>query len=223
MGVFSRLSEIVASNLNALLDRAEDPELLLRQLIREMEDGLRVAKRYAATAIAVERRLGRELDWNREQMEVWKTRARQALAAGREDLGRNALAHKQDHDAVVCDLAQQHATAEDTSYTVRSALAALERRLAEARRKQRSLVARNRAARVRVEVSEQTDISFFVGGPWSKLSRLEDRLEQSQEELVAYAELNEAVLSADRQFSDMDRQRAIDAEWEALKREAKAD
>src|SRR5690348_9933192 len=70
MSVFSRLSEIIASNLSALLDRAEDPELLLRQFIYEMEEGFGIAKRHAATVIATERRLGRELEWNRDQAEV---------------------------------------------------------------------------------------------------------------------------------------------------------
>jgi phage shock protein A len=222
MSVFSRLSEIVASNLNALLDRAEDPELLLRQFIHEMEEGLGVAKRYAATVIATERRLGRELEWNREQAEVWKNRGKRALNAGREDLAREAVARKLDHDTLVGDLTQQHSAARETSNRVRSSLGVLERRLNDARGKQRSLVATNRAARVRVEASEraQCGIPYLVNSQ-TTLSRIEDCLQQKEEELIAYAELNEGVSNADATFLDMERERAIDVELEALKRDPK--
>jgi phage shock protein A len=224
MSVFSRLSEIVASNLNALLDRAEDPELLLRQFIHEMEEGLGAAKRHAATVIATERRLGRELEWNRGQAEVWKTRAKHALAAGREDLAREAVAHKLDHDALVRDLIQQHSVARDTSNRVRSALGVLEHRLTDARGKQRSLVARNRAAKVRAQASERVQSGVpCLASPQSTLSRIEDRLQQREEELIAYAELNEGVSVADAAFFDLERERAIDAELEALEVERKND
>src|SRR5256885_1284524 len=99
MGIFSRISDIFAANLNALLDRAEDPELMLGHLIRAMEDGLDRARRYTAVAIAAESRLRRDRDNNRTLGDAWKTRAREALAAGREDLARRALARSQEHAA----------------------------------------------------------------------------------------------------------------------------
>jgi phage shock protein A len=219
MSVFSRLSKIVASNLSALLDRAEDPELLLRQFIHEMEEGLGAAKRHAATVIATERRLERELEWNRGQAEVWKTRARHALDGGREDLAREAVTHKLDHDTLVHDLARQHSAARNTSNRVRSALGVLERRLSDARGKQRSLVARNRAAKVRAQVSERAQSGVFdLAGPQSTLGRIEDCLQQREEELIAYAELNDGVNATDAAFFDLERERAIEAELEGLKR-----
>ena len=222
MRVFSRLSEIVASNLSALLDWAEDPELLLRQVIHEMEEGLSVAKRHAATVIATERRLARELEWNREQADLWKARAVHALNADREDLAREAVGRKLDHDTLVRDLVQQHSVARDTSTRERSALGALEHRLADTRAKQRSLLARNRAAKVRAQASErvQSSIPCLASTP-STLSRIEDCLQQREEEMIAYAELNEGVNATDAAFVELERERAIDAELEALKREGK--
>ena len=85
MGIFARLSDIITSNINALLDRAENPEWMIAQIIREMEEGLASAKRYAATAIAAERRIGRELDQNRLQAEHWKAKAREALGLTSQD------------------------------------------------------------------------------------------------------------------------------------------
>src|SRR3954464_5807968 len=94
MGIFSRVSDIITANLNALLDRAEDPEAMLAQVIREMEDRLARARRFAAVAIAAEWRLRREWEEHRGQVEYWTGRAQEALAAGREDLARRAVARK---------------------------------------------------------------------------------------------------------------------------------
>src|SRR5262249_22807442 len=111
MSLFSRLSGIVAGNLNALLDRVESPVVISAQILREMEDGLVEAKRYAVAAIAAERRLARELEQQRLEAQRWKTRAREALAAGREDLARQALARKQEHEEIAAGLETQAATA----------------------------------------------------------------------------------------------------------------
>lgn len=152
MGIFTRVSDIITANLNALLDRADNPEAMLAQVIREMADGLSRARRYAAVAIAAERRLRRERDDNCLQVEYWKGRAAEALAAGREDLARRAIARKQEHDAIARSLDEQHIEAAQAAESARTALRALEARLAEAQQKQRTLLARHRTAQIRVEV-----------------------------------------------------------------------
>ena len=129
MSIFSRVSDILTANLNALLDRAEDPEALLAQVIRAMEGSLARARRSAAVAIAAERRLRGERDDNRARADRWKGRAREALAAGREDLARRALARKQEHDALARSLEEQRAGAVQTGASARTALQALEARL----------------------------------------------------------------------------------------------
>jgi phage shock protein A len=222
MGIFSRVSDILTANLNALLDRAEDPAGMLAHVIRTMEDSLARARRSAAAAIAAERRLRREQDDNRDQAEHWKARAREALAAGREDLARRALARKQEHDALARSLAEQHAEAVQTGQAARTALQALEARLAEARNKQRTLLARHRAAQVRVETYRQlgTGRTDF-GVSLARLDRLEDRLSRCADELDAEADLLDLTgLEAD--FTDLERQRIVDRELEALKREGQS-
>jgi phage shock protein A len=219
MGIFSRVSDIITANLNVLLDRAEDPEAMLAQVICEMEDGLARARRYAAVAIAAERRLRRERDDNRVRADHWKGRARDALVAGREELARRALARKQEHDALTRSLEEQHAEAVRTGESARTALQALEARLAEARRKQRTLVARHRVAQVRAEVHRQLGAGRAdFGASLARFDRLEDTLSRCADELDAEADLHDlAGLEAD--FTDLERQRAIDRELEALKGE----
>jgi phage shock protein A len=210
MSVFSRIAEIAAANLNALLDRAEDPETMLVQVIREMEDGLARARRYAAVAVAAEMRLRRERDDNRARGEHWEGRAREALAAGREDLAGRALARKQEYDALARTLEEEHAEAMRAGRSARAALQALEARLTEARRKQYLLLARHRAAQLRVEVyrrlgTGRTDFGVLQ----TRFAQLEDRLNQHVDELVAEADLHDPS-GLEEEFIDLERRLAID-------------
>jgi phage shock protein A len=220
MGIFARLSDIITSNINALLDRAENPEWMIAQIIREMEEGLASAKRYAATAIAAERRIGRELEQNRLQAEHWKSKARQALTAEREDLARRALVRKMEHEDLVRSLESQHAQALQTCQNVRSALHALEARLAEARRKQRTLLARHRAAQARVELHRITGAGFpAFSGAQAKFDRIENQLIDYEDELAALADLHNIQNGLEADFADLERQQAIEQELQEMRRE----
>src|SRR5262245_59846763 len=222
MGVFSRVSDIITANMNSLLDLAENPEAMVAQVIREIADGLTRARRYAAVAIATERRLRRERDDNRQQVEIWKSRAGEALAANREDLARRALACKQEHESLAQSLDEQLADAAQTAESARTALRALESRLAEARQKQRTLLARHRTAQVRVEVHRHLGAGRGgIATSQARFDRWEDRLSRCTDELTAEADLQDAAgLEAD--FADLDRQRTIEQELESLKRERAA-
>jgi phage shock protein A len=149
MRILSRCSDIIVANINVLLDKAENPEAMIGQVIREMEDDLAVARSHAARAIAAERRLSRELAEQRICIEYWQTKARAAVVANREDLARAALVRKKELEIAAAELATQHTAALETSMQVRTTLHALETNLTVARRKQRSLIARHRAAQAR--------------------------------------------------------------------------
>jgi phage shock protein A len=224
MGIFARLSDIITSNLNALLDRVENPEAMIAQIIREMEEGMAGAKRAAATAIAAERRVGRELEQNRGEAACWKARAREALAANREDLARRALARKQEHDDLVRSLEAQCATTSQTSEAVRTSLRALEARLAEARRKQRSILARHRAAQARVQLCRRGGVCVPDSGtPVAKFERLENRLNEFEDELAAEGEVQDLLRGLDRDFDHLRAKQDIDRELADLRRELGAE
>ena len=126
MRILARISTLIASNVNALLNRAENPEYMLAQLVNDMEVGLQQARRYAATAIAAERQLQRELEQNRTQADWWNVKAREALTRGCDELARAALLRKHEHRALVDSLVLQHEEARRDSETLRTALRALE-------------------------------------------------------------------------------------------------
>ena len=217
MGIVSRVSDIIAANLNALLDRAEDPEAMLLQVVREMEAGLVQARRSAAVAVAAERQLRRERDDHRAAADQWTSRARNAVVAARDDLARRALARKQEHVALARGLAEQHTEVERTAESARTALHALEARLAEARRRQRSLIARHRTAQVRVDVRRHLDLrTTDFGASLAPFDRLEDQLTRWTDELAAEVDLAESVVLV-AEFADLERERAVERELAALK------
>src|SRR5437667_9780875 len=88
MGIFSRLSDIVNSNINAILDRAEDPEKIIRLIVQEMEDTLVEVRSAAVRTIAERKELERRVDALRRELEEWQRRAGPAVTRGREVLAK---------------------------------------------------------------------------------------------------------------------------------------
>ena len=139
MSYFSRLTDIVTCNLTDILYTEADPVQALRQIIREMEDGLSGAQRSVATAAASEERLNRELEEHRGRCDRWTGQAKEELAAGREDQARLSLVRRQEVEDLIAGVLLQHQAAVATGEHLSTTLRALEARLAEARRKLQQL------------------------------------------------------------------------------------
>src|SRR5260370_14859292 len=108
MGIFSRLTDIVNSNIHAILDRAEDPEKIIRLIIQEMEDTLVEVRASAVRTIAERKEIERRLEALKREQEEWQRRAELALTKGREDLAKGALLAKARVVAALETLGQQH-------------------------------------------------------------------------------------------------------------------
>ena len=97
MGIFTRFRDIVNSNINGMLDRAEDPEKLIRLMIHEMEDTLVEIKIASAGVMANIRKVERQLEVEQGRANYWKEKAELSVYKGREDLAREALIEKRKH------------------------------------------------------------------------------------------------------------------------------
>ena len=220
MKILSRCSDILVANIHSLLDRVENPEGMLGQVVREMEDSLAAARSYAAGAIAAELRLGRELTQQRSAVAFWQEKARAAVAANRDDLARLALARKREHETLLSELESQHLAALETSTQVKAALHDLEAALAAARRKQRSLIARHRAAQARRELCRSagarhgSDVALGA-----KLQHWEERITQWEDEAAALVEVQK-LEGAESAFARWEVEVELDRELAALKKEA---
>jgi len=144
MGIFSRLADIVNSNINAILDRAEDPEKIIRLIIQEMEDTLVEVRTSAVRIIAERKEAERRLEALRREQEEWQRRAELALTKGRDDLAKGALLAKARVAAAVETLEKQHQQIEDALHKQNEDIAKLQAKLADSKAREKTIVSRQR-------------------------------------------------------------------------------
>ena len=133
MRLFQRIGDIIAANLNDLVDRFEDPEVMLKQAIREMETMIESATGGAARAIAGERLLARDLSDHERKAARWRARAEQAVVQADDDLARQAIARAHEHEVMARALLEQRTSAEQTAQALRGQVTAMRAKQAEAR------------------------------------------------------------------------------------------
>jgi phage shock protein A len=150
MGIFTRFSDIVNSNINAILDKAEDPEKIVRLMIQEMEDTLVEVRSAAARSIADKKDLNRKLEaFDREQRE-WNNKAELAMRKGREDLAKAALVEKSRVTAASELIKIDYLAIDDGLSKLNEDISRLEAKLMDAKARQKSLLARHKTAHSRL-------------------------------------------------------------------------
>jgi phage shock protein A len=213
MGIFTRFKDIVGSNINAMLDKAEDPEKLIRLMIQEMEETLVELKASCAKTMATAKRIGRELEQEEKKADNWEQRARLAVDKGRDDLAREALSEKHVHLKRAEGLREELARLEIIEDQAREDIGLLEEKLENAREKQRVLVHRHTRAEVRKRARE--DMSS--ASSHDMILRFE-QFEQRVERMEAEADLaGPAHTSLDERFSMLENEDSIEQELQDLK------
>jgi len=150
MGIFTRFSDIVNSNINSILDKAEDPEKIVRLMIQEMEDTLVEVRSAAARSIADKKDLNRKLGRLESEQADWDGKAELALRKGREDLAKAALVEKS-RAAAATDLIKSDYDAIDEGLgKLNEDISRLEEKLLDAKARQKSLLARHKTANSRL-------------------------------------------------------------------------
>ncbi|GAB5466123.1 MAG: PspA/IM30 family protein [Candidatus Kapaibacteriales bacterium] len=215
MGIFSRIADIFKSNVNDALDKAEDPEKMLRQMVLEMEQSVNKATLSVGQAIANERGLERKYEKSKKESEDWEAKARQALQQGREDLATRALEKKAIADKNLLDLGPILQQASTTTTKLRDQLNQLKSKLDEAKSRQSTLIARSQAAKAQKELSKHA--TGTGSDSFSKFDRLEEKIEKTEAEADAFGELA-GDSDLDSEFKKLNSSSAAD-EMERLKRE----
>jgi phage shock protein A len=189
MGIFRRVSDIISANLNDLVDKFEEPEKMLKQAIREMEETIAEATAAAAKAIASERLLAKELAEHDRQAADWLARAEQAVRAGDDELARQSLRRKQEHEKLAHALRDQSVAAGETGQTLRSQIEAMKAKHAEARRKLATLTARSKAAHARRRLQAVGAGFKLRSDAFSRFDRMREKVELAEAEADALTEL----------------------------------
>jgi len=216
--MFKRISDVISANLNDLIDRVEDPERMIKQIIREMEENISKAKEGVIEAIASEKQLQKDLEQHRRQSSEWQKKAEEALQVDKEELARAALIRKKEHDNIIKALEPSWKAAENTSERLKIQLHALEAKLEEARRKRSTLVARHRAAEARQHM-DKTLANFQAGlDAQANFARMEDKVTEMEARVEAAAELHSDASQLEKDFLAMEVEQEVDNELAALKR-----
>lgn len=217
MGIFGRMADIFKANINDLLDKAEDPEKMIKQMVLEMEEAVNKATIAVGQTIANEKTLERQYNKNTADMNEWQNRAVQALNAGREDLARQALERKNTIQKNVSDLERMLAEARASSTQLRGQLDQLKSKLDEARMRQNTLIARSQAAKAKKQIAQS--VSGVGSDAFAKFDKLEQKVEKSEAEAEAFAQLAGENTSLDDQFKQLSSGGAVDDELAALKQQ----
>ena len=146
MGIFSRFSDIVNANINAVLEKAEDPEKIIRLMIQEMEDTLVEIRSAAAKCIADRKELGRHMDHLEREQEEWSRRAELAVRRDREDLARAALVEKQSIGDELQRMTSELDNLDSQLDKFNADITQLQSKLTDAKARQRSIVIRHSTA-----------------------------------------------------------------------------
>lgn len=215
MGIFTRVRDIISSNLNTMLEKAEDPEKLIKLMIREMEDTLIEVKASCAGAMATKKKIQREFDEVNERSKTWGEKAQLAVDKGRDDLAREALVERKRYAERAEQLEKEQGHCDDLVAQYQSDIKQLEDKLAAAREKQRLLV--QRAVRAQRKMQTQQEIRRMdTADAMARFDTFEERIErmEADAELVNFG--RKATL--DEEFRKLEGHDDIDKELDELKK-----
>lgn len=214
MGIFSRFSDIINSNINALLDKAEDPEKMVRLIIQEMEETLVEVRTVSAKAIADKKELLRRKQWLLDQADSWQEKAELALTKGREDLARAALAEKLQFSNDAQNLDSELDALENSITELEGEITQLQQKIAEAKARQKSLAIRHSTASSKLKV-RQTLHSSSVNKTLSRLESYERKLDELEGRVESYDLGKDAAGNSPQSLAEQIEQLAKDEEIEA--------
>jgi phage shock protein A len=219
MGIFSRLAKLIQSNLNDLISRSEDPEKMLNQIVLDMNNQLVEAKKQVAASIADEKRLAKQYEQETANAQEWERRAMMALRAGNEQLAKEGLARKREHDELAGTYNEQWTKQKAAVDQLKRALRLLNDKIEEAKRKRNVLVARKKRAEAQRAIQE-TMSGLRDQSAFETFDRMAQKIDQLEAEAEAQGEIAEEYTgdALATQFQQLERTHSADEDLVALKR-----
>ena len=219
MGFLGRLAQLIKSNLNDLINKSEDPEKMLNQVIIDMNQQLIEAKKQVAVAIADEKRLYKQFGTEAKKSQDWEQKAMLAVRSGDDELAKEALLRKKEHDSIAAQYQEQWQRQKTLTDQLKTALKALSAKIGEAQRKKNVLIARKRRAEAMKSIQE-TMSGLSDASAFETFDRMAEQIDQMEAEAEAGAEVAEQYTGdiLKHRFSELEATAGADLELEALKR-----
>lgn len=217
MSIFSRMSDIVNSNISALLDKAENPEKMIRMVIQEMEETLVEVRSGTAKVIAEKKTLTRRAEKLRKQAADWETKAELALSKGREDLAKAALLEKSNIVSSVEITEKDLQKLDETLDKLSVEIEQLQAKLNDARARQKTIVMRTKATNSRLHVNRQLH-NYSIDNAMDKFEYYERKIDQMEGQMDS---IHIEQRGLQNEFDELAKEESIDKELEALKSKLK--
>jgi phage shock protein A len=207
MGIFSRLKTLISSNVNELINKAENPEKMLNQLLIDMNTQLIESKKAVAMAIADEKKLERETVNQEAQAQDWEKKAMLAVRAGKDDLAREALLRKQEYANNAAEYRKQWEAQKASVDKLKESLRGLQNKIEEAQRKKNLLIARAKRAEAQQKI--QSTISSVSGNrtAFDAFDRMAQKVDQMEAQADAAQELDDFSANNDleKKFAELEK------------------
>jgi phage shock protein A len=218
MGIFSRMTDIINSNLNAMLDSAEDPEKMVRLIIQEMEDTLVEVRSSSARVLADRKAAARRLEQVQAEAVSWEEKARLAITKEREDLARAALQEKRAIEEEVALVEAELQVTDDHITQLGEEVSQLQQKLDEARAKQKALTMRGKTVESRIKVKRQIQREA-IDDAFHRFERFERRMDTLESQLESMDIGRDVSPDLAAQINTLEDDELISGEIERLKQE----
>ncbi len=217
MGIFSRFTDIVNSNINSLLDKSEDPEKMVRLIIQEMEDTLVEVRSASAKTLANKKEIVNQIAKYESDASDWEAKAELALSKDREDLARAALQEKKKSAEAAEALSKELAIVDEQISKLQDEIGQLQEKLADAKSRQKAIIMRQKTASSRLEVKKTLD-STKVDNAMGRFEQYERKIDDLESQVEAY-DLGKKTLQDE--FAELEASDKVEDELAALKAKVK--
>ena len=223
MGIISRFFTVVRSNLNAILNRAEDTTKMLEQTLIDMEAAYRKAKEHVARSVADEKRLQKSLMDHQNQVKRWENRAILAIENNDDDLAKEALRRKKEHTRLALQFEGEHTAHSANVDRLKDSLRELESKIEEIKRKKNLLISKQKRAEAQDQIYQTID-GIESAGAMDTIDRMENKIEEMVALADAHQEMSEEFSgnALEKRFAELDASGAdVESELLELKQRAR--
>ncbi len=219
MGIFKRIGDVLKANVNDLIDKAEDPEKMVKQIIIDMQEELTKATQALGKAMSSEKLAKKQYDDSARKSAEWESRAKTALVAGDEALAKKALENKVKADNDTAQYKIMYENISQQTATIRSQVEVLKSKLDEAKSRQAMLIARSQMADTQKNLAKSTG-GFDTSSASEKFDRMEEKIMRKEAEAQAFSEIAvQNNIDETDDFAKLESDSKVDSELERLKAE----
>lgn len=216
MGIFQRLSDLLKSNINDLIDKAEDPEKMVKQIILDMQKELNKSTQALGKAVASERMAEKQYQNSQQISADWESKAKAALAAGNTELAKKALAKKVKADEDTASYKEMYETISKQTADIKEQVETLKSKLDEAKSRQAMLITRSQMADTQKNLAKSVG-GFDASSSTEKFNRMEEKIIRKEAEADAFADISDSLNGVDKDnFDELQTNAKVDDELRRL-------